>query len=153
MNPFVLLKLFSIFTFANLRNQIVTITDNEKIVIPGCVEISVRDQVVYVVYEDGAEVGIELKREMHEAFLQITGGEKMSFLFMNKGSFWIAKDAREYARKIEAEQPFKAVAYSAPNLAVRIMAEFYGKFYKPESPYKVFTTEHEALRWLQQFEE
>jgi hypothetical protein len=129
----------------------VSIPDNEKIVIPNCVEISIRHGVVYVAYDDGAEVGRELKKEMHLAFLKITGGTKMPFLFTNKGAYWIAKDAREFARKIEPKQPFKAVAYWAPTLGIRLMAEFYGKFYKPEIPYKVFGTEAEALEWLKQY--
>jgi hypothetical protein len=129
----------------------VSFPDNEKIVIPDCVEIFIRGGVVHVVYDDGAEVGREVKEEMHAAYLKITGGVRMPFLFTNKGAFWIAKDARDYARKIEPKQPFKAVAYWAPTLGIRLMAEFYGKFYKPEIPYKVFTTENEALQWLEQF--
>ncbi len=125
--------------------------DHEKIVIPNCVEISIRDGIVYVVYDDGAEVGRELKKDMHAAFLKITGGRKMPFLFTNKGAYWIAKDAREFARKIEPKQPFKAVAYWAPTLGIRLMADFYGKFYKPEIPYKVFSTESASLEWLKQY--
>lgn len=106
---------------------------------------------VLVSYADGAEVGVELKKEMHLTFLKITAGQKMPFLFTNKGSFWYAKDAREYARKIEPQQPFTAVAYWAPTLGIRLLAEFYGKFYKPEIPYKVFGTEAEALAWLEQY--
>ena len=124
---------------------------NEKIVIPDCVEIYIQNDIVYVEYVDGAEVGRELKKQMHEAYLRITGGRKMRFLFTNKGAFWIAKDARDYARKVESKQPFIAVAYWAPNLGIRLMAEFYGKFYKPEIPYRVFSTEEEALAWLDQF--
>lgn len=126
-------------------------TDNEKIVIPNVVEIFIRNGIVYVVYDDGADVGIEVKQEMHQAYLKITGGNKLPFLFTNKGAFWIAKDARDYARKIEPQQPFSAVAYWAPSLGIKLMAEFYGKFYKPEKPYKVFGTEEDALEWLKQF--
>lgn len=128
-----------------------SLPDNEKIVIPNCVDIFVREGIVYVVYADGAEVGRETKREMHEAYFKITGGRKMPFLFTNKGAYWISKDAREFARKLEPKQPFKAVAYWAPTLGIRLMAEFYGKFYKPEVPYKVFATETEALEWLKQY--
>lgn len=126
-------------------------TEIRKIQIPGCVEIYAHNGVIYVVYEDGAEVGRELKKEMHTAYLEITAGRKMPFLFANRGNFWIAKDAREYARKIEPKQPFTAVAYWAPTLGVRLMAEFYRKFYKPEVPYQVFHTEYEALEWLKRY--
>lgn len=125
--------------------------DNEKIVIPNVVEIFIQNGIVYVVYDDGADVGIEIKKEMHQSYLKITGGVKMPFLFTNKGAFWIAKDARDYARKIEPKQPFTAVAYWAPTLGIKLMAEFYGKFYKPEKPYKVFGNEADALEWLKQF--
>lgn len=125
--------------------------DHEKIIIPSVAEISIRNGIVYVAYNDGAEVGLEMKREMHTSFLKITGGTKMPFLFTNKGAYWITKDAREFARKIEPKQPFTAVAYWAPTLGIRLMAEFYGKFYKPEVPYKVFGTEAEALEWLNQY--
>lgn len=145
------MKYFSIFTDANLEPYFVSFPDHEKIVIPNCVEISIRNGVVYVAYDDGAEVGRELKKEMHSAYLKITGGTKMPFLFTNKGAYWITKDARELARKLEPKQPFKAVAYWAPTLGIRLMAEFYGKFYKPEIPYKVFAKEEEALVWLKQF--
>jgi hypothetical protein len=125
---------------------------NDKIVIPNVVEIYIHKGIVYVVYDDGADVGIEVKREMHQAYLRITGGKNMPFLFTNKGAFWIAKDARDFAKKIEAKQPFLAVAYWAPTLGIKLMAEFYGKFYKPEKPYKVFGKEADALDWLKQFQ-
>lgn len=125
--------------------------DSPAIVVANCVELSIRKGIVHVVYLDGADIGLEIKREMHHAFLEITNGKKMPFLYTNKGSFWISKDAREYARKIETRQPFVAVAYVAPSLAIRLMADFYGKFYKPEVPYKVFGNEDDALEWLKEF--
>lgn len=145
--------LFSIFTNANFLPDFVSQPNNDTIVIPNCVEISIRQGVVYVLYADGAEVSREIKHEMHSAYLKITGGTKMPFLFTNKGAYWITKDARELARKLEPKQPFKAVAYWAPTLGIRLMAEFYGKFYKPDIPYKVFATEPEALDWLKQYKD
>lgn len=125
--------------------------ESPSIIVANCVEIFIRNGIVHVVYQDGADIGMEIKREMHKAFLELTGGLKMPFLYTNRGSFWISKDAREYARKIEPQQPFRAVAYVAPNLAIRLMADFYGKFYKPEVPYKVFGKEDDAVEWLKQF--
>lgn len=125
--------------------------DSPAMVVANCVELFIRDGIVFVIYRDGADIGMEIKREMHQAFLEITGGMKMPFLYTNRGSFWISKDAREYARKIEPQQPFLAVAYVAPNLAIRLMADFYGKFYKPEVPYKVFGNEDDALEWLKTY--
>lgn len=125
-----------------------SLTGNDKIVIPSCCEIYLQEGIVRVSYDDGAEVNTSMKKQMHEAYLQITQGVKMPFLFSNKGAFWIEKGARDFARKIEPKQPFSAVAYWAPTLGIRLMAEFYGKFYKPEIPYKVFAVESDAIAWL-----
>lgn len=125
--------------------------DHEKIIIPNCAEISIRDGIVYVVHDDGAEIDIERMKEMHVAYLRITNGKKMPFLFTTSGAFWISNEARSYARQIESQQPFSAIASLIDSLSMRLMAEFYGKFYKPEIPYKVFANETDALDWLQQF--
>jgi hypothetical protein len=119
-----------------------------KIVVAECVEVVIRNGVVHVIYADNAEITLAIKKEMHQTFLAITQGKKMPFLVTNLGGFWIAKDAREFARKIEPKQPFTAVAYWAPSLGIKLMAEFYRKFYKPEIPYKVFGKEEEAIEWL-----
>ena len=124
--------------------------DNPKLVVANCIDIFIRNGIVNVVYDDGAEVGMEMIREAHSAYLQITGNTKMPFLFRSRGSFYISKDARDLARKLETRQPFSAVACFAPTLDLRLMAEFYGKFYKPEIPYKVFSSEAEAIEWLGQ---
>lgn len=125
--------------------------DNPSLVVADCVEIFPRDGIIHVAYNDGAEIGIEAQRELHLAFLRITNGIKHPFLFYTRGSFWMSKDAREYERKIESQQPFLAVACVAQDLGTRLLADFYGKFYKPEIPYKVFSSETEALKWLQSF--
>lgn len=125
--------------------------DGHKLVIAECIEIFIRNGIVHVVYADGAEIGLEAQRETHAAITVIANGIRRPMLFSHKGSFWISKDAREYARKNEATQPYKAIACVASNLGIRLMAEFYNKFYKPEIPYKVFSKEGDALKWLRSF--
>ncbi|TND07792.1 MAG: hypothetical protein FD123_2943 [Bacteroidetes bacterium] len=88
---------------------------------------------------------------MHEVFLRITGGEKHPFLFESEGSLWYTREGREFASHIEHKQPFLAVAMVAESLAFRLIADFYGRFYKPKMPYKVFKTREEALDWLKTF--
>lgn len=125
--------------------------DDRKLVVADCVELFIRNGIVHVVYADGAEITLAIKKEMHRANLRITNGAKMPFLITNNGAFWISKEARDYARRIEPKQPFLAVAYFAPTLGIRLMADFYGKFYKPEVPYKVFSSESDALEWLKEY--
>jgi hypothetical protein len=123
----------------------------DKLIVGDCVEIWISEGIVNVVYLDHAEITKEVKQEMHLAFLKITGGKKYPFLFSAAGSLWYTKAGREYANEIEPQQPFLAVAMFAPTLGYRLIAEFYGKFYKPLTPYEVFKDKEEAIKWLKTF--
>lgn len=117
------------------------------------VEVWLEDGIVHVLYLDGAEITPEIKHEMHLVFLEITGGKKHPFIFESAGSLWYSREGREYARQLESKQPYLAVAMIAPNLGFRLLADFYGRLYKPEAPYKVFKTRQEAVLWLQMFQQ
>jgi hypothetical protein len=128
-------------------------TEAKKVLVRDQVEISVEGGIVHVAYLDGADITPEIKHEMHLAFLQLTAGRKMPFIFESKGALWYSREAREYARELEPKQPFLAVAMIAPGLGFRLLAEFYARIYKPERPYKVFKTKAEAESWLAMFSE
>ena len=126
-------------------------TGNGKFIAGNCVEIWMDDGIVHVLYLDHAEVTVEIKKEMHEIYLHITGGKKMPFIFSSAGAIWFTRDARDFAVAIEPKQPFLAVAMFAPTLGYRLIAEFYGRFSKPSTPYRVFKEMDEALKWLKTF--
>lgn len=127
------------------------ISGSDKYVVGNCVEIRLDDGIIHVLYLDHAEITVEIKKEMHEIYMHITGGKKHPFVFGAAGSIWFTKEAREYASEIEPKQPFLAVAMFAPTLGYRLMAEFYGKFNKPIAPYRVFKDMEEAINWLKSF--
>jgi hypothetical protein len=124
---------------------------NGKYLAGNCVEVWLENGIVHVLYLDHAEISAEIKGEMHELFLFITKGEKHPFLFSSTGSLWYTKAARDYASEIESRQPYLAVAMYAPTLGYRLIAEFYGKFSKPLTPYKVFREREDAIKWLKGF--
>jgi hypothetical protein len=126
--------------------------NEEKFVVGNCVEIWISEGIVNVLYLDHAEITKEIKQEMHLIFLRITDGQKYPFLFSAAGSLWYTKAGRDYASEIEYKQPFLAVAMYAPTLGYRLIAEFYGRFYKPAVPYEVFKNKEEAIKWLRTFE-
>jgi hypothetical protein len=127
------------------------ISNDGKHMVDNCVEIWLENGIVNVLYLDHAEVTVEIKKQMHEIYMQITGGKKYPFLFASAGSIWFTKEAREYASEIDPQQPFLAVAMFAPTLGYRLIAEFYGKFSKPSTPYRVFKEMDEAVAWLKTF--
>jgi hypothetical protein len=121
------------------------------VVVANCVDISLVDGIVHVTYLDGAEISAEVKRQMFSAFKEVTNGIKHPFLFRSAGKLWVTREAREYAKQMEPDLPYTATALIAESLGFRLIAEFYGKIYKPAIPYKVFRNEEEAVKWLKSF--
>lgn len=106
------------------------------------------NEIVHVKYLQDQVIDVAEKKQEHQANLDITDGKKMPFLISFESYVTITKEAKEYSIKIEAEQPFLAVAIIVDNLAYQLMADFYFKFYKPKIAYKVFKSEPKAVEWL-----
>lgn len=119
-----------------------------EIIIRDAVHIIRGENIIVVTYLDGADIDIAIKKEMHAAYQQITAGKPHLFLFEAAGTFWITREAREYAAQQEIHLPFKAVAVVARTLGYRILADFYARFYKPKMPYGVFKNSDDARKWL-----
>ncbi len=109
------------------------------------------DGIVQVLFLEHTELSVAILKEMHEIYMQITGGKKYPFVFSAMGSVWFTKEVRDYASEIDAKQPFLAMAMFAPSLGYRLIAEFFGKFNKPSAPYKIFREMDEAVKWLKSF--
>lgn len=127
------------------------ISSDGKYIAGNCVEIWLEEGIIYVQYLNHAEITVEINKKMHEIYIHLAEGKKYPFLFSATGSIWFSKEAREFASRIESKQPFLAVAVFAPSLGYRLMAEFYAKFHKPVTPYKIFKDTEEALSWLRTF--
>lgn len=108
--------------------------------------------VVRQVYKKDAVVEGEHIYENVRAFRKITNDLRLPFLFTPEENVTITKEAREFGSADETKSPVKAVAIMAPNMAYRLLADFYMRFHKPRLPYKVFTkNEDDAIAWLLQF--
>ena len=127
------------------------ISSTGKYIAGDCVEIWLEDGIIRVVYLDHADITVAINKKMHEIYLHIAQEKKYPFLFSASGSIWFSKDARDFASEIETKQPFLAVAIYAPGLGYRLMAEFYARFNKPATPYKIFKDTAEAMQWLKTF--
>ena len=60
----------------------------------------------------------------------------------------LQREAGEYIHKINKRFGVPPVAVIAETLSESLIANFYRRFYKPETPYKVFRTEDDAFEWL-----
>ena len=104
--------------------------------------------IVRVKYLKGQLIDVAQKKEHHNIFLKITKGVKHPFIFSAESFVNITKEAKEYGIEVEHLQPFLATAIVVDNIAYQLIADFYFKFYKPKTAYKVFKSEERAIEWL-----
>lgn len=104
--------------------------------------------IVHIRYLQGQIIDVKEKIEEKRALLEITKGVKHPILVSFEHFVTITKEAKEYSILVEPEQPFLAVAILVENLAYQLMADFYFKFYKPKTLYKVFKSDTKAVEWL-----
>lgn len=102
--------------------------------------------IVLQVYKKGVEVEGDDILDNVNVFWRITGGLKLPFIFVPEEDVVITRDAREVGSMSERNgSPVKAVALIAPNIAYRLLADFYMRFHKPVLPYKVFSKLNEDV--------
>lgn len=119
--------------------------------IPEAIIILKSDGIVYCDYKEGVELDVPLQMLMLDVFNELTEGKKVPFLIEGGLGVTITKEARDNAIKIEDISPFKATAVVVRNIAQALIANFFIKFNKPKSPYKVFNNKEEAIEWLKEY--
>lgn len=107
-----------------------------------------RDGIVHVYFKPHTEITVTLQEILLVLYNEITGGEKMPFIFQAGEYCSVSKEARDNAKKIEPLSPTKASVVYVNTLAHKLVAEFYYKFNKPTQPYKVVSEFSEGIRWL-----
>lgn len=106
------------------------------------------DGIVHVTFKENCTIDVEMQMETLKLYTEICEGKKSKFLFTAEGGVTITKEARENATKIEGLSPVGKSAVVADSLPYRIIANFYLKVNRPKNPYKVFSNEKEAIKWL-----
>ncbi|MFI5149669.1 MAG: hypothetical protein ACHQRM_08040 [Bacteroidia bacterium] len=73
--------------------------------------------------------------------------KKVPQIIDGREDFTMSKEGREYAAT-HAESVFIASAMITESLAIRLIVNFFNRFYKTPVPFKSFPTETEAKIWL-----
>jgi hypothetical protein len=102
-------------------------------------EITVKEK-AYMELDDVKEI------QIHKA--QLIKNQQHGILFISPEFGNLSKEAREYSASLEASINCVAKAVIAPNLGMKIMANFYITFNKPVVQHKIFTQKNEAIIWL-----
>ena len=106
------------------------------------------NNLVYVLLKDNCNLDVPLQMRLLDYYREITNNTLMPFLFLVGDNVTITKEARDNAVKIEDESMLAASAVVVDNLPYKLIANFYLKFNKPKRPYKVFSKEEDAIKWL-----
>jgi hypothetical protein len=104
--------------------------------------------IVYVIFKDDCVLDVDLQFRLLDLYNEITGGKLTPFIFLAAQNVTITKEARENATSLESISPLGASAAVVNNLAYKLIANFYMKLNKPKRPFKTFSNEVDAVKWL-----
>lgn len=106
------------------------------------------DGIVHVFYKAHSELDVPLQIKLVNLYDELTDGKKARFIFQADEYCTITKEARDNAVNLESRSAVRASAIIVQNVAYKLIADFYLKFNKPKSPYKVFSDFDQAVAWL-----
>ncbi len=106
------------------------------------------NDIVYVTFKDNCNLDIPLQMRLLDYYKKITDNQLMRFMFFAAENVSLTKEARDNAVKIEDQSMLGATAVVVDTLPYKLIANFYLKFNRPKRPYKVFSKEEDAIKWL-----
>lgn len=114
-------------------------------------EITLYQENIYVLtFEDDYEVELEDAIEIDKAFIKITNNTKFSVIVDARDKFSsITNDARNFFANDPEIIPIREkIAIVVNNMPTKILANFFMRFNRPQTPTKVFNNLEEAVKWL-----
>ena len=116
----------------------------------GTTYISVReDGVVFVKVKAGAELSLDAAEENHVATARLVGDRDFVIVVDTRLAQGISREAREYYANPEVRQHTIAQALIIESSVSRVLGNFFIGLNKPPFPTQLFTSEEEAIAWLQ----
>jgi hypothetical protein len=104
-------------------------------------------------FREAYMVDVKDIQEMSATRSRMAGQTKRKILILTSRYMSITPQGRAYNVNEHRKKHTLAEAYVITNLATRIAANFYHLFNRPPIPVKMFKTEQEALKWLDNFSE
>lgn len=116
-------------------------TDKAVIILQG-------DNHVRIEINDGAELELSDIEKINAAKFGLVGDKKHTVLFISGIFFSVTHEARIFSASKEVNHNAIAKALLIRNMADRLLANFFIKVNRPLAPTKFFSTEKEAMKWL-----
>lgn len=106
------------------------------------------DGIIRLSINKPVEITIEHLNQLFSAYNEFVEGQKYPVIYLIESDGVVIDDvARNYLRTNEKSCPKICVAVMTKNLPLKIIANFYLKFHKPNTKIKVFNNEQEATTW------
>lgn len=103
-------------------------------------------------YKPDQLIELEDVMEVEQALIQLSkGGDIYCLVDLSNQYNSFTSEAQNYLSKdapIVREGKMKKSAVVIGNLPSRLIARFFGNFYKPHFPFKIFSNKTDAIKWL-----
>jgi hypothetical protein len=115
--------------------------------------IKLSDKIVLLEFKPDVIFELEDAIEVNTLIYNLVKGQPfLSLVDISNRYGSISKEAREHFAKDPKTKDIRlAEAFIITNIPMRILANFYKSFHKPNNPIKFFKTKKEAIDWLNSF--
>lgn len=116
-------------------------------------EISYLHKNIYLlVFEDDYEIEIQDAVEIDKAFIKLLNGKKFSVIVDTRDCFTsTTNEARNFFANDPEILPIrKKIAIVINNMPTKLLANFFIRFNKPQTPTRLFTNYDKAMSWLEE---
>ncbi|MDH4262761.1 MAG: hypothetical protein OEV78_06945 [Spirochaetia bacterium] len=115
-------------------------------------KLSLEDEILHLTIDYKNGITIDDAKEIVSAAIKLSKGEKFLCIMKSLNYSLPSREVRAYPVHDEVAKYIQAIAFIAINPVANIAARFFIKISKPPFPFKLFTDEEEAIKWLKNFQ-
>lgn len=111
----------------------------------------IRDNILIATYKKGVKIDLDIARKIVSDRRTVMGNKSMPVMVLNQGVISMDKEARDYLSSPDANKGLIAGAIISDSVFTSILSNFFLSVSKPNIPAKMFTSQEQAMKWLQKF--
>lgn len=109
------------------------------------------NDILHITFKQDADVKLDQVKENIKIRKEMQQGKKALVLGDIRGVWQISSEARSAISAKQVTDLNIAMAIITGSLTTRMLANFFIRFNKPQSPTKLFSSREKALEWLETF--
>lgn len=110
-------------------------------------EVKISDGILYCRYKENLNMTLDMARQMLDDRLRFQAGKDYPVVIILNGLKAADKTTRQYAGA-EGTKGISMGAFVVKNIIERVIFNFFFSLEKPKIPTKAFTTEEDAVKWI-----